>query len=265
MFDAILSTFPRVTGNDRRFSEFGAVMTSEFSCSSSISTETWSGAGRSSFILTGQYVGQNTISIPVTYSNGRPFFDAEIPATTAFAEVEARIRAMEAMMLGQFVLVPGDGYEYICVLTGISSPEWIGSNACRKVYTLLATKTMPMEHVDFSGMYETMGGVVRCKSTVPKTDCRLVITTDIREANDIVIKINDQMYGMGDSGGTQDNSPVVLDGIDKKITNNGENRISLWEWSDFPFLVPGENRIEMSINGIAMLPSGYIEYYPTFL
>lgn len=58
---------------------------------------------------------------------------------------------------------------------------------------------------------------------------------------------------------------LVLDGVRKIFTLNGENITARMQWEDFPYLVPGENSIGVYINAIGVTRGVELTYWPTFL
>jgi len=59
---------------------------------------------------------------------------------------------------------------------------------------------------------------------------------------------------------------IVIDGVNKIFTVGSKNVGSLMLWTDFPYLVPGENVLRLSVEGVVVgKKSAQISYTPTFL
>lgn len=271
-FRPYLSSFPEDSGSNLYFCRYGAYPDLEnTTITPELTTGYWTGEGRTFPILTAQTVGLQEIQIPVVYvySFGQEAAldtDSALKSHAASAEtrrgqVEACIQRVEQAMLGKFTLNLGDGYRYQCLLTEIGEPAWVNGIQCVKTYTMAAAKTYPLETVNFSGV---TFGTVECKSTVPKTDCKFTFNLPIGGAENVTITVGSLVYGLNDEDAAQGDE-VILDGLNKRILVSGMNQISLWTWTDFPYLVPGENKLSIGINGIGMDFSGTLEYYPTFL
>ena len=102
-----------------------------------------------------------------------------------------------------------------------------------------------------------------CQSNVARTDCIVRILYDnLAEARNTVIYLN----GLAWSYAPVLTGDIVLDGVTKTFTVDGKNATSKIVWEDFPFLVPGENKISVSVNGVVVShKSAEIIYTPTFL
>lgn len=279
-----ISSFPRAKTNDKILSDMGAFITDGFSCAPDLQTKVWSGVGRNSFHVASQNIGLQTITLPMVFEarsvekgrldlsqwpafryddqtrlSGKLILD-EYPKdlnNTRRAEIELNIRKFEQMILGKFTLNIGDGFEYQCVLTKIGKTKWYGENFCEKTYTLSAIKAYPLRVISVSALEE----VVVCNSNVPKTDCKIIIDAPHNNARKILTLGNlvfDSTYSL--------DYPLVIDGINKQIKANGENCVSKFSWSDFPFLVPGENNFKY-VQGVHTIDDVQItiEYYPTFM
>ena len=251
MFEPYISSFPPNSQNNKILSAYGVYIT-DFSCAPALDTELWKGEGRNSFILVKQNVGLQVINLSVVFEN-------------VTGNIESNIRAFEALLLGKFTLDVGDGYIYQCSLNSIGFPVWAGSVFCAKEYVLSGFKMLPMMERVFTRSEGTERNVfkatVNCESTVPKTDCRVVVSGTFDIARKIITIGNhvfDTQYAL--------TSPLDIDGINKTLKANGENCISKFLWDDFPYFEHGNNVITVKnatypVDNISVT----VQFYPTFL
>ena len=59
---------------------------------------------------------------------------------------------------------------------------------------------------------------------------------------------------------------IILDGVNKTFTVAGKNVTSKIAWEDFPYLIPGENTINVLVNGVVVgNKNAEVIYTPTFM
>lgn len=149
-----------------------------------------------------------------------------------------------------------DGFYYRCLLYTFGD-EIIDGESLEVTYMLKGIRHLSMAKIK--------GQKVLCSSTV-ETDCRITvnvgngwsdgtagyvfINTGMPSRN--YIKIENLYAG----------DVVILDGIGKTATKNGQNIFGDTDIITFPFLVPGENKILKHENADL---SFVTEYYPTFI
>ena len=85
---------------------------------------------------------------------------------------------------------------------------------------------------------------------MPLTDCRLTATVGAATA---AYQLGGAVFSNVAAGDV-----LVFDGIDGKITRNGENDAANVSWAEFPSLVPGWNAIQ-SVDAVT------VEYEPTYI
>lgn len=102
-----------------------------------------------------------------------------------------------------------------------------------------------------------------CQSNVARTDCVIRVLFDgIGSAVNTVVWLN----GLAWSYAPELTGDIILDGVNKTFTVNGKNATSNISWKDFPFLVPGANLLQVSVDGAVIgRKSAEIIYTPTFL
>ena len=94
------------------------------------------------------------------------------------------------------------------------------------------------------------GGELFCRSTMPFTDCRLTVTVGQAAASYALGGATFRNVAAGDT--------LVFDGIDGKITKNGQPYAASVDWVHLPALTPGINR------NTAADPVR-VEFYPAYI
>lgn len=107
---------------------------------------------------------------------------------------------------------------------------------------------------------------IYCTSNYDRTDCCVEISAGFFGSSEILtVKINGYDWWI-DGANNPNEERIVLDGINKVFLIGSTNAASLITWTDFPFLVPGLNVIEIYVNGFSTSGlNGVVTYTPTFL
>ena len=154
----------------------------------------------------------------------------------------------------------GDGFWYSAVLTEIGD-----TYTERELITTVEYRFRVARHrgPQISAQVVPNDAKIFCQSNVARTDCIVRILYDnLAEAKNTVIYLN----GLAWSYAPVLTGDIVLDGVNKTFTVDGKNATSKIVWEDFPFLIPGENKISVSVNGVVVShKSAEIIYTPTFL
>lgn len=222
--------------------------------SCAVDTEVFQGVNRSSFQLLKNRRGARTMQFTVDF----------------FGENTVRARnqsALEALFLrGTAELDIGDGYFYRAALTGIQDPETLGECVTSVTYTLRATRHT--EEIVIAA--EPNGKPVFCVSNVPRTDCEIYLSKEKwLGGTSILITLNTvQRWSLAEAL----TGDLLLDGIRKRfLMQNADgtwaNITSRMEWTEFPYLSPGDNLLGVSVSGGPSLSGRYAEitYTPTYL
>lgn len=159
----------------------------------------------------------------------------------------------------------GDGFFYKAVLLDVSEPETLGNFLTSVTYVFQVTRhTERLVFRNDSKGYGLQKAVIRCVSTVPRTDCVLFIPEDnFRAGRSMTVKLGDEEWTTIPE---LIKSDLILDGERKIFLSAGENVTDLIGWHDFPYLKPGNNTFCVYINGI-LAGNGDItvSYTPTYL
>ena len=179
----------------------------------------------------------------------------EIILTIVFEAHDLRMAKLNRSALNSVLFdkadlfIPDDGFHYsvICKSTGVEELIGIGEKTAQVKSTYSFTG---VRHDDLKTITLSPGETIYCLSTMPFTDCRLTVTA----STDTI----DYQLGGAVFGYVAEGDVLVFDGIDGKITSNGENAAATVSWVNFPQLVPGANTIEC-VDPIT------VEYYPTYI
>lgn len=161
----------------------------------------------------------------------------------------------------------GDGFFYRAVLTGVSDAKTVGEYITTVEYQFIVTRHTQIQEL----IIEPNGGAFRCESNVRKTDCTIYLPHTLWSGGTLVlIELNKPQQEWV----LQENfdGDILLDGVNKRFlkqTASGtwKNIASKLSWTDFPYLIPGENSLNISINGGPSLTghTAKITYTPTYL
>lgn len=148
-----------------------------------------------------------------------------------------------AMQSNCDILLP-DGFYYYCELSEIGEPimqgnfiQTVSFSFCGYRHGALQSKTI------------TATTTVSVAGNLP-AECRYTITPSSSMVKVAGITVT----------GCSSSKTVIIDGIDKKITNGGKNCFADSDLTDFPKLQPGSNQI--SISGASKV---IVEFYPVWL
>lgn len=168
----------------------------------------------------------------------------------------------EALFLGAepVAIDIGDGFWYWAALTEIGEPE--------TQYELITTVEYKFQVSRHRGKEITASvvpndAVILCHSNVAKTDCIIrVLLEQMGGAKQVLVELNGLQWGYE----PEMDGDLVIDGVNKIFTVNGKNVGGAMSWTDFPYLVPGENLLSLSVQGVVVSKkAAQISYTPTFL
>lgn len=147
------------------------------------------------------------------------------------------------------LFIPYDGFHYTVYCTGTGTETTIGIG--EKTAQIKSEYTFSgLRHDELKTVSIKPNGSVYCLSTVPLTDCRLTATVGKSSASYTLGGATFQNVSAGDV--------LVFDGIDGKITKNGNNYAANVNWINFPALIPGTNVIPCADAVI-------VQYSPTYI
>lgn len=104
-----------------------------------------------------------------------------------------------------------------------------------------------------------------CQSNVTKTDCVICLpASNFGGAKSITVSLNGLWWSFSSADGVS--GDLIFDGINKLFTMDGETINNQVLWTDFPYLIPGENIISVGIDvWNADNKEIHVSYTPTFL
>lgn len=147
------------------------------------------------------------------------------------------------------LFIPDDGFHYDIICTGTGAEELVGigeKNAqVKSRYTFKGIRRDDLKRVTLQS-----GEPLYCLSTMPFTDCRITATAGAAGTN---YQLGGAVFASVAAGDV-----LVFDGIDGKITKNGQNAAASVSWVTFPQLTPGTNLIECA-------DAVTVEYFPTYI
>lgn len=168
----------------------------------------------------------------------------------------------EALFLSSdpVVIDLGDGFWYKAILIDIGDPATVSELITTVTYRFQVSRHKGAE---VRTQLVPNDAHIFCQSNVAKTDCVIrILFNQLERASKLDIQLNGLLWTY---------SPVltgdiVLDGVSKCFTVAGKNATNQIGWTDFPFLVPGTNTLNLSVNGVVVgSKSAEITYTPTFL
>lgn len=227
--------------------EFDAKMQSYPEISScKVDANIFQGANRSSIQLLSNRRGQRTLKCKID------FFGDNYSRTLHQSEFEALFLGSEPVVIDIC-----DGYWYRAVLTDIDDPSTDHELITTVEYTFAVTRHIG-EEITIDAASEH---VFYCNSNVAKTDCIIWIAPEYGIGYTVTVVLNGSEFYVDDLDGD-----LILNGVDKMFLINGENAANRVSWTDFPFLVPGENQIEIRVDGTPISNrSATVSYTPTYL
>lgn len=161
-----------------------------------------------------------------------------------------------------------DGFRYSSVLLSSADCGTVGELITTVEYVWAVTR-----HKDPVAVVLRESNTIFCASNVDQTDCVITVDGGIFEMaadagfSTVSISLNGLDWYIPTSA-NPDCGDLVLDGVNKTYSVDGANVVSAVSWTDFPFLVPGSNTLNVFIGGVPLPQSvicGKCEYTPTFL
>ncbi len=110
---------------------------------------------------------------------------------------------------------------------------------------------------------------IHCSSNVERTDCVITIAAgyfggEYDAGLQPDLGLNGYCWSIQGSDNPNEEA-IILDGVNKRFLIGSTNVAQKIGWTDFPYLIPGENQIEVSVNGIPHVSFiGSVAYTPTF-
>lgn len=243
---------PCVTVAGRPLGEFGAAMQYP-AFSKTRSVEPFQGRQRSTlFLLTNQ-------TTAMLMRCKIDFFGSCEDRTMGQSAFEALFQGMDPVKIDVL-----DGFWYNAVLLS-ANPSATSHDAMTSVeYEFRVTR-----HKDPVTVEMQAAETIYCSSNVTQTDCCIIVDGDffggeLDAGLFLTISLNGLQWVIAGSD-NPDNEDIILDGINKRFLIGDTNVSNKVTWTDFPFLVCGENQLQSSVSGtLVNYINGRIVYTPTF-
>ena len=149
---------------------------------------------------------------------------------------------------GKLDLYLPDGFHYEAVLTKSGKESVLGVDG-QDVIAVCAYTFTGIRHDDLETVDVPAGGEFYCKSLIPLTDCRITCTASQAYASITIGTVTITGVAQGDV--------LVVDGINKRILQNGAPCAGNMSFVRFPQLAP-------ELNTISCPEDIKVEYYPTY-
>lgn len=197
----------------------------------------WNNGSRSPIAVTGQYTFSNLeVDIYIEGQDG--------------AEVERKKSKLNAMMENPIIILDevDEGIEYLCYYENQVVVEKINEVASIATYHFKSFKRGLLKEV-----------------TLSSTSNNIEITTDVVTEAIYEITPNIDMIEFTIHGikikNLKANKKIIIDGIKKTVTMDGENKFGDTEFWSFPTLTPGTNKITLSRTDAKVI----LKYYPRYV
>ena len=155
---------------------------------------------------------------------------------------------LDAQMDGKIELFLPDGFFYSSYLLSAGEEQIIGVEN-NKVIATCAYTFNGIRHDALETVEVETGEEMTCKSTVPRTDCRLTCTASRDYYSLTVGSVYVDNVHSGDE--------ITVDGILGRVLQNGAPCAGNMRFIHFPYLTPG-------VNTITCPETLTVEYYPTY-
>lgn len=222
----------------RGSSEFGARLLASYSIGgASLTRSRIQPAAGMRFVPAGSRVGLREISLPVHVFGQSPL------------EAQLQKSALDAAFLADPVeLYLPDGFLYTASCDSIGEVTEYSQDGCILAgsYKLSGFRHGPLHTIPLPAG----GGEFLVQGTAPDIECRLTCTVASASASYLMAGILWVDVKAGDL--------LVLDGIRRAVTKNGENALNQTDLTRWPLLAPGRN--------VMTAPDAMtVEYYPIYL
>ena len=141
-----------------------------------------------------------------------------------------------------------DGFHYMAYLTNSGKESVLGVEG-DEVIAVCAYKFNGIRHDDLVSVSVASGASFWCDSLAPKTDCKITCKSTANRASMTIGTVTITTVHVNDI--------ITVDGINKRILQNGAPCAGNMSFIKFPKLVPG-------MNTISCPDTMTVEYYPTY-
>lgn len=225
--------------NGRLLSEFGGCVLLDYSVGETeLDNTTFQGINRTNWRLLRSSFGRRKITLTIVFT-GQTLHEVKLLRSTLNGKLFGRVE----------LYISDDGFYYDAVCDSTGAEQIIGVSEreakIKSEYSFIGIRRDALTRATIQP-----SGSVFCRSTTPYTDCRLKTTVGASAAE----------YALGGAvfKNVSAGDVLIFDGIDGKITRNGESYAANVSWLSFPTLTPGMNKIT-AIDPVT------VEYYPTYI
>jgi hypothetical protein len=215
----------------------GALVQSFTVSGTAISNSAYQGVNSTNFNVLSTTRGMRNISLTLGYKG---------ETKRELALKKAKLDSM--LGAGKIELYLPDGFYYTAYLTAVGEEAVEGVEG-NKVIALCTYTLQGIRHDELKELTVTSGSTFLCESLIPTTDCRLSCKASQAYASLTIGSVTITSVAQNDT--------ITIDGINKRILQNGAPCAGNMSFINFPQLVPGENVITCP-------ETLTVEYYPTY-
>lgn len=165
-------------------------------------------------------------------------------------------------IFGDFTIyIPDDGFYYHCYPDSFGEEKLVGIGDGEAAISA-RIRCHGFRQDSARQVVLQRGDVLYCPSTMPRTDCKLTVTSTHTTTR--------YFFGGGIFQDVTSGDVLLFDGIAGKIQKNGADYAGKVTWTNFPFLRPGENTVyaydyESIQPEIPYSDAVTVEYSPTYI
>lgn len=243
---------PCVTVADRPLGEFGAAMQYPI-FQKERDVEPFQGRQRSTLFVLNNQTTAMRMRCKIDFSGS---YEDRTMGQSAF---ESLFQGMDPVKIDVL-----DGFWYNAVLLSADP-----SDTSHDAMTTVEYEFRVTRHKDPVTVEMQAARTVYCSSNVTQTDCCIILDGDFfggeqDAGHNLTIELNGLQWVIAGSD-NPNNEDIILDGINKRFLIGNTNVSNKVMWTDFPFLVCGENQLQASVSGaLVNFINGRIVYTPTF-
>lgn len=199
---------------------------------------TFQGVNRTTWRLLKSRFGMRKINLTIIFT-GRTLHEVKLKRSTLNGKLFGRVEL--------FIADDGFFYDVVCDSTGAETLIGVGEREAKikSEYSFTGLRRDALASCKIQP-----GEKIYCRSTMPFTDCCLTVSVGAAASA--------YTLGGAEFENVRAGDVLVFDGLDGKITKNGEPYAANVTWRDFPSLTPGFNQI-------AAIDPVTVEYYPTYI
>lgn len=224
-----------ITINGKTLEELGVDGLAEYTVGgSSFDNQTFFGRNRTTFDVLASVPRLKTVAFTLAFKSA-----------TRAAAVMLKSR-VDAEFVGKIDLRMPDDLYYTVYADGIGDLVLKGTSG-----GYIGTAAYKFKGICHGEIVTVTGNTVNCLSTTPRTDCKLEVTVP---ANATYFRLGTVQFNNVSAGDV-----LTADGLTGRILVNGAPASGEISFTQFPFLVPGENNIYTTAG------TATVTYYPTYI